>query len=120
DYTKLQINADGILNQNINYGLEFSPDPGKPGYYLIDNGQIGYISPARFHIKDLPEIEKLFSKTKGIIVDMRCYPSDFMPFSFVPFIKTGDAPFVKFRTGDLSHPGYFSVSPPLVNKGTGG
>lgn len=115
----MHMDAEGINSQNINYGADFNPDKDKPGYYLINDGQIGYISPSRYHIKDLPEIEKLFSKTKGIIVDMRCYPSEFMPFSFVPFIKTGDAPFAKFRVGNLSHPGYFTISQPIINKGTG-
>jgi hypothetical protein len=119
DDKSMQVNAEGMLSGKINYGLEFSPDPGKPGYYLIDNGQIGYISPARYHNSDLEQIKKLFSKTKGIIIDMRCYPSDFMPFTFVPFIKTGNAAFVKFRIGDLGHPGYFINTQPLVNKGTG-
>jgi C-terminal processing protease CtpA/Prc len=119
DDRKMHIDAEGMNNQKIDYSESFSPDKDKPGYYLINDGQIGYISPARFHIKDMPEIEKLFSKTKGIIVDMRCYPSDFMPFSFVPFIKTGDAPFAKFRIGDMSHPGYFTNTQLMVNKGKG-
>ena len=103
---------EGIAHDKINYAIDFNPDPKLPGYYLIDK-QIGYLYPAKYHNKDLPEIEKLFKDTKGIIIDMRCYPSEFMPFTFVPFIKTGDADFVKFSQGRVSEPGVFLLSPPL-------
>jgi hypothetical protein len=92
-------------------------DPKSPGYKVIENGQIGYVYPAKYKNTDLPAIEKLFASTKGIIVDMRCYPSDFMPFTFVPYIKQGNANFVKFTFGSVLTPGLFSVSKPLMAKG---
>jgi hypothetical protein len=92
-------------------------DPKSPGYKVIENGQIGYVYPAKYKNTDLPALEKLFASTKGIIVDMRCYPSDFMPFTFVPYIKQGSASFVKFTFGSVLTPGLFSVGKPLMVKG---
>jgi hypothetical protein len=92
-------------------------DPRSPGYKLIENGQIGYVYPAKYKNTDLPAIEKLFAKTKGIIVDMRCYPSDFMPFTFVPYIKQGNRDFVKFTFGSMLSPGLFGISKALMVKG---
>lgn len=94
------------------------PPPNTPGYYLL-NKDIGYIYPARYSNQDLPAIKKLFAETKGIIVDMRCYPSEFMPFTFGEFIKQGDAPFVKFTQGSVEAPGSFQFGRTLNVKGGG-
>lgn len=113
---KLDVERDGKVSSvtvgalpigKINYGIDYDPKPKTPGYYLVNDGQLGYLFPGRYKNTDLPEIEKLFAKTKGIIIDMRCYPSDFMPFTFVPYIKSGNAPFVKFSRGDVANPGLF-------------
>jgi C-terminal processing protease CtpA/Prc len=84
------------------------------GYHLL-NKDIGYIYPAKYKNTDLPEVMKLFSNTKGIIVDMRCYPSDFMPFTFGNYIKKDRTAFVKFTTGSVSRPGTFVIGQDLKN-----
>jgi hypothetical protein len=108
---------EGIDHFKVNYAMDYNPNPTTPGYYLIDK-QIGYLYPGKYHDKDLPAIEKLFKGTQGIIIDMRCYPSEFMPFTFVPFIKSGDAEFVKFGVGSVAQPGLFTITPPLGIKPT--
>jgi hypothetical protein len=59
---------------------------GEPGFKLI-NDQVAYLYPGGYHSKDLPAIKAMFDKTRALIIDMRCYPSEFMPFSFVPYIR---------------------------------
>ena len=115
DGKALNVAIDGMKHTDINYLVDYNPDPKAPGYYVIDK-QIGYLYPAKYHDKDLPAIKKMFNDTKGIIIDMRCYPSEFMPFTFVPYIKTGDAPFVKFTTGRIDEPGLFVTTPALDTK----
>jgi hypothetical protein len=95
DGKTINVKMDGINFSKINFSAVYHPDPKSPGYHLIDD-QIGYLYPARYFNKDLPAIKKMFAGTKGIIIDMRCYPSEFMPFTFVPYIKTGSSNFVKF------------------------
>jgi hypothetical protein len=108
------INQMGLPVNKLNYKALYNPEPNTPGYKLISNNQIGYVYPARYHNSDLPAIKKLFKDTKGIIIDMRCYPSEFMPFTFVPYIKTGPFPyFVKFTSSTINEPGLFTESKPL-------
>jgi len=111
------INMSTMERRKLNVSIDYNPNPKEPGYKVID-GNIGYVFPAKYYNKDLPQIKKLFTGTKGIIVDMRCYPSEFMPFTFVPYIKTGTAPFVKFTSGSIQNPGTFSIGEKLVNRGT--
>jgi hypothetical protein len=88
-------------------------------YHLINN-EIGYVYPGKYKNQQLSEINETFKGTKGIVVDMRCYPSEFMPFTFGNYIKSLQTPFVKFTKMNLSKPGSFSYTQPLVNGSTTG
>jgi C-terminal processing protease CtpA/Prc len=52
----------------------------------------------------------MFAKTKGIIVDMREYPSDSMSDKFVDYIKSPGSIFVKFSLVDYANPGTFIIT----------
>lgn len=107
-----KVNVDAVKYDWDDFAAINAPARNAPGYYLL-NKDVGYVYPARYHNTDLPAIKKLFANTKGIIVDMRCYPSDFMPFTFGGYIKRGNAPFVKFTRGRLEAPGYFTIEQSL-------
>ena len=92
-----------------------NPVAEKAEAFKLLNNDIGYVYPGKYKNTQLPEIKKLFSNTKGIIVDMRCYPSEFMPFTFGNYIKNGKSAFVKFTTGSTAYPGAFSFTPELQN-----
>jgi hypothetical protein len=109
------------ITQTINglkasYYVNQNPQTDKTGFKLL-NETIGYVYPGRYLNNDLPAIKKLFKNTKGIIVDMRCYPSEFMPFTFGNYLKPAKTPFVKFTSSVLDYPGQFTYTPPLSNGG---
>ncbi len=94
---------------------EEDPYPELKNSYKLINGDIGYVYPAKYKNEYLPEIKQAFENTKGIIIDMRCYPSDFMPFTFGSYIKNFLSPFVIFTYGSLLYPGLFTCNTPLFN-----
>ncbi|WP_421945047.1 S41 family peptidase [Pedobacter sp.] len=81
----------------------------KEAYYLI-NDQIGYLNAGKYINSDLAQIEKMFAKTKGIIVDMREYPADLMSYTFASYIKSFKSMFLKLSTVDYSNPGTFVIT----------
>lgn len=85
--------------------------------YKIINEHIGYVYPGTYKNTDLPSIEKLFANTKGMVIDLRCYPSDFIPLTFGKYIKQNKTPFVRFTTGSISVPGTFQFKTELSNGG---
>ncbi|WEK17759.1 MAG: S41 family peptidase [Candidatus Pedobacter colombiensis] len=99
---------------DIAYYPKFNPLSETKAFKLLNN-EIGYIYPGKYKNSDLPAIKELFKNTKGMIIDMRCYPSDFMPFTFGNYIKSLSSPFVKFTKGELSQPGRFTYTEPLNN-----
>lgn len=94
--------------------IDYDPQPEKPGYYILEEN-IGYVFPAKYRNTDLPNIKELFAITKGMIIDLRCYPSDFMPFTFGDYIKSKPGTFVKFTKTDYKHPGTFEFTNSLRN-----
>lgn len=75
-------------------------------YKLLD-GNIGYITLANIKAEDIPEIKKKFKNTKGIIIDIRNYPSTFVPFSLGSYFVSEPTDFVKFTQGNPNNPGEF-------------
>jgi C-terminal processing protease CtpA/Prc len=58
----------------------------------------------------LPEI----AKTKGLIVDLRSYPSEFIVFSLGSFLVPKPINFVKFSRGSIERPGLFTYRDELA------
>lgn len=88
-----------------------------PTYKLL-NDSIGYITLATIKATDLKTIFKTFENTKGIVIDIRNYPSEFMPFVMAEYLKPAASPFVKFTIGDVNNPGLFGFLKYPVSNGS--
>lgn len=74
---------------------------------------IGYIYPGTLKKGEIDTIMKSFITKKSIIIDLRCYPSDFIVFSLGKYLMPKPTKFVKFTAGSLSSPGLFTFTEPL-------
>jgi C-terminal processing protease CtpA/Prc len=72
------------------------------------DGNIGYITLASIKDEDIPHIKESFKNTKGIIIDIRNYPSTFVPFSLGSYFVSDSVSFVKFTKGNVDNPGEFT------------
>ena len=77
------------------------------------DGDIGYIYPASLERGEINDIMKKFMDKKGIVVDLRCYPSDFIVFSLGGVLMPEPTEFVKFTFGNLQQPGQFTFGSTL-------
>ncbi|RXG18404.1 peptidase S41-like protein [Leeuwenhoekiella aestuarii] len=84
----------------------------EPCYKLLD-GNIGYITLAFIKEEDIALIKETFKNTKGIIIDIRNYPSTFVPFTLGSYFVSSTTPFVKFTKFNLDNPGEFNFTAPL-------
>lgn len=87
-------------------------DEGIPSHKELDN-DIGYIYPGSLKRGEIHEIMIKFLTKKGLIIDLRCYPSDFIVFSLGKYLMPRPTEFVKFTMGSLQKPGQFTFSKPL-------
>jgi hypothetical protein len=91
----------------------FSAGASGKSYKLLD-GNIGYITLATITYKDVVRIRKSLADTRGIIIDIRNYPSAFMPFELGSWFVSQPTPFVKFSTGSVVNPGEFTFGEPVT------
>jgi hypothetical protein len=75
-------------------------------YRLITN-DIGYINLGNIESNLLPTMFKKFASTKGLIIDIRNYPSEFVVFSLGNYLMPAPIPFAKFSVANLNQPGSF-------------
>jgi hypothetical protein len=81
--------------------------------------EIAYIKLSSIKHADLPDYFEKAKNTKGLIVDIRNYPSDFMPFAMGAYLATKPTPFVAFSYADLANPGAFHYGDgPLIKPGS--
>lgn len=72
------------------------------------NPDIAYLYPGTIKNSYLPELMSRIEKTKGLVIDLRCYPSDFIVFTLGKYLMPTATPFVKFSKGNIQFPGLFT------------
>jgi hypothetical protein len=110
------VRLDMIARQSPQHGVKAGPLPADPGYVLLDK-DIGYIKPSRLKESDLDSIQDLFAGTRGVIEDLRCYPSTFLPFTYGSWLKAERSSFARFSRNDLVRPGTFVRGESIMNGG---
>lgn len=68
---------------------------------------IAYIKLSTIKRGDIPGNMERAAHTKGLIIDIRNYPSDFVPFALGQYFVDRPTKFVRFTIGDLGNPGGF-------------
>lgn len=99
----------GNLNLAVNGG---TASPLLPSWRLLPNN-IGYISLGTIRNNQLPEIMQSAAGTKGLVIDIRNYPSEFVVFSLSKYLLAKPVEFVQFSAPSLTYPGVFEKMPPL-------
>ena len=97
------------LNLAMNYG---TPDPSAAAWKMLP-GNIGYLALGTIHNADLPQIMASAKDTKGLIIDIRNYPSEFVVFTLSKYLLTQPKAFVRFSQLQATNPGFFERTQPL-------
>jgi len=92
---------------SLNMYVRYRVNQNEKCYKLLD-GNIGYVTLANIKNEDIPIIKETFKETRGIIIDIRNYPSAFTPFTLAPYFVSKPSPFVKFTQGNVNNPGEFT------------
>jgi C-terminal processing protease CtpA/Prc len=74
---------------------------------------IGYISLGTIHNNQLPEIMKSAAGTKGLVIDIRNYPSEFVVYSLSKYLLPKSTQFVQLSKPLITYPGVFEYIQPL-------
>ena len=83
-------------------------DHDQPGdTFRLISPSVAYVKLSSIKGSDLASYFDKAKDTKGMIIDIRNYPSDFMPFTMGQYFAVKPTPFVIFSFPDLSNPGAF-------------
>lgn len=81
------------------------------------NEDIAYLYLGSIQNNYLPNIFSEIKDSKGLIIDLRCYPSEFVVFTLGNYLMPESTAFVRFSNGSISAPGTFTYTESL-NVGT--
>ena len=68
---------------------------------------VAYLKLSSVKVADVPHYIELAHDSKGLIIDIRNYPSEFVVLALGQFLVTQPTPFARFTNADLSNPGSF-------------
>ena len=94
----------------VPYKTDFSRRE-KEAYRLL-SPDIGYIYPESFKATTLSEIQKLFVNTKGVVIDMRCYPRSSFSWDVQKYLIPEPKNYMKVSVSEFEYPGMFRFSAP--------
>lgn len=79
--------------------------PGETFRFLTDD--IAYLKLSSIELKDVTGYIERAAGSKGLIVDLRNYPNEFVVFELGQHLVSEPTSFVRFTGGDISNPGTF-------------
>lgn len=80
-----------------------------PAYKLL-NPKVGYVTFDRIKSSFFDEMFKAFASTKGIVMDLRNYPAEFVVFSLNAYLRDKPEAFVKFTHPVVDRPGMLTLT----------
>jgi C-terminal processing protease CtpA/Prc len=86
----------------INYAHDLPGDT-----FRLLSKDVAYLKLSSVKIADVDHYLEAASKTEGLIIDIRNYPSEFTVFALGSHLIVEPTPFALFTNGDLSNPGAF-------------
>ena len=97
-----------LLEEKPSYSNKRKNKIGTESSYSLIDDNIGYIDITLIKNKEIDKIIDKFINTDGIIIDLRGYPNEFVPFTLGGFLVSKPTPFAKFSKPNFNNPGEFS------------
>jgi C-terminal processing protease CtpA/Prc len=108
----LSLQSGRVPISSLNLTASFTHDrPGDAFQKLADD--IGYLKLSSVKAADSASYIRSAAGTKGLIIDIRNYPSEFVVFTLGQLLVSEPTQFVRFTAGDITNPGAFRWNPPL-------
>lgn len=82
-------------------------------YFKMIDSDVAYFYMGSIKSDNLDDVMKQIKDTKGLVIDFRSYPSDFMVFTLGKLLKPNSTEFVKFSMTNQKYPGLFNFSSSL-------
>jgi hypothetical protein len=110
---RVQLNAERQPLARLDQQAGSTHDrPGETFQLLSDH--VAYLKLSSVQMAQAASYVERARKTRGMIIDIRNYPSEFMVFALGALLVERPTPFARFTAGDLDNPGAFRWGAPLA------
>lgn len=107
---QLQAKRTPLLAEDSEYVTHDLPGP----TFRLLSPEIAYLKLSTVKAADAASYVTQAAGTKGLIIDIRNYPSEFMVFALGSMLVDKETPFARFTDGDAANPGAFDWTNPVV------
>ena len=104
DNQTLTIRTTRVPIGNLNHTAESTHDLPGDTFRLL-SPEVAYLKLSSVKSADAPDYIRKAGGTKGFVIDIRNYPSEFMVFALGGLLVSRPAPFVRFTLEDMDNPG---------------
>lgn len=109
--TAMEISAERVPIKDLD-AIAFNHDlPGET--FRLLSKDVAYLKLSKVKVDQAAKYVESAAGTKGLIIDIRNYPSEFMVFALGSLLVDQKSDFARFTEGDLSNPGAFHFGPSL-------
>ncbi len=81
--------------------------------FQLLSSEVAYLKLSSIRVRDVADYIEQASDTRGLVIDIRNYPSEFVVLPLGARLVREPTPFVRFTVGDLNNPGAFIWTQPL-------
>lgn len=122
DSVSLQVERAGQLvdvinrrlpRESLDIGVQHWHDRDGETFQLLSD-EVAYLKLSKIDGSRIAEYVNAAHGTKGLVIDIRSYPSSFVVFTLGQHLVTTSTPFARFTRGDLADPGSFLWMEPMV------
>jgi C-terminal processing protease CtpA/Prc len=82
--------------------------------FRVLSNEVAYLKLSSVKAADASHYIEAAAGAKGLIIDIRNYPSEFVVFALGSLLVDHETPFARFTVGDLSNPGAFHWTDPVL------
>jgi C-terminal processing protease CtpA/Prc len=87
----------------------------RPGEtFQLLSADVAYLKLSSVRVQDVPRYIERAGGTRGLVIDIRNYPSEFVVFALGARLVDQPTPFARFTVGSTSNPGAFTWTEPLI------
>lgn len=109
---ELDVRAERIPGTEIDYRVLAAHDkPGETFQWLTDD--VAYLKLSTIRQADISGYLESLQRARGLVVDIRNYPSEFVVFALGGHFVREPTPFARFSAPDLANPGAFTTVGPV-------
>jgi C-terminal processing protease CtpA/Prc len=104
------IESNRVLRSTLDYSSTYVHDRPGPAFQILPN-DIAYLKLSAVSAAASAGYIRSAAATKGLIIDIRNYPSEFVVFTLGQLLVSQPTQFVNFAKGDVTNPGAFRWTP---------